>query len=355
MTNIIVETIKKESWTKNWSGNWGLLFGSLYGDIYTKGLKKLTGKYFHHNLVVFENGTSSNYLMLEELKEYCSYLVTLILNDNTKTEKWCDQVITNTDKIFSLMKNLDKRKSFSEKDYFDLQNARFIITTANFSIKKVIDYLPANLVEKNLELFSKVRVYTEPVYNETDRLLYKITNFLLKNKLSKNAISVLTKGELEKYFITGELPEQKSLDSRFMGCALFFNEKGKCHIFQGDGFKEIMSSITTKLNEREIKGMVAFRGKATGHVKIIKDPRTCDNFKEGDILVAGMTRPEYLSLMQKSAAFITDAGGLLSHAAIVAREMKKPCIVGTEVATKVLKDGDFVEVDAESGIVRILR
>ena len=67
-----------------------------------------------------------------------------------------------------------------------------------------------------------------------------------------------------------------------------------------------------------------------------------------------MTRPEYLPLMEKAAAFITDAGGVLSHAAIVAREMKKPCIIGTKIATKILKDGDLVEVDAERGTIRKL-
>ena len=67
-----------------------------------------------------------------------------------------------------------------------------------------------------------------------------------------------------------------------------------------------------------------------------------------------MTSPDFLPAMKKSAAFITDEGGITCHAAIVAREMKKPCIVGTKVATKKLKDGDFVEVDADHGIVKVL-
>ena len=59
--------------------------------------------------------------------------------------------------------------------------------------------------------------------------------------------------------------------------------------------------------------------------------------------------------MQRASAFVTDEGGITCHAAIVAREMRKPCIVGTRVATRVLKDGDIVEVDANSGIVRIIK
>ena len=58
--------------------------------------------------------------------------------------------------------------------------------------------------------------------------------------------------------------------------------------------------------------------------------------------------------MKKAAAFVTDTGGIISHAAIVSREMKKPCVVGAKIATKVLKDGMEVEVDAGKGVVRIL-
>jgi len=59
--------------------------------------------------------------------------------------------------------------------------------------------------------------------------------------------------------------------------------------------------------------------------------------------------------MEKASAFVTDAGGMLSHAAIVARELKKPCVLATENATKIIKDGDEIEVDANMGIVRILK
>ena len=58
---------------------------------------------------------------------------------------------------------------------------------------------------------------------------------------------------------------------------------------------------------------------------------------------------------EKAGAIVTDEGGLTSHAAIVSRELKIPCIVGTKIATKILKDGDIVEVDAENGIVRKIK
>lgn len=82
--------------------------------------------------------------------------------------------------------------------------------------------------------------------------------------------------------------------------------------------------------------------------------KDANNLTPGEILVSTMTQPELMKGMINAAAFITDEGGLLCHAAIIARELQKPCIIGTKIATKILEDGDLVEVDADSGIVKIL-
>ncbi|MFC1612894.1 PEP-utilizing enzyme [Patescibacteria group bacterium] len=73
------------------------------------------------------------------------------------------------------------------------------------------------------------------------------------------------------------------------------------------------------------------------------------------MLVSHMTNPGIVPAMKQAVAIITDMGGITCHAAIVSRELKKPCIIGTKIATQVLKDGDMVEVDADKGIVRILK
>lgn len=67
-----------------------------------------------------------------------------------------------------------------------------------------------------------------------------------------------------------------------------------------------------------------------------------------------MTTPDFVPAMQRAAAIVTDEGGILCHAAIIAREMRKPCVIGTKIATRVFKDGDLIEVDADKGIVRKL-
>jgi phosphohistidine swiveling domain-containing protein len=102
----------------------------------------------------------------------------------------------------------------------------------------------------------------------------------------------------------------------------------------------------------EIKGNTAFEGKVKGIVRVIVGEAHFSKFSSGEILVTSMTRPEFLPLMKKAKAIITDEGGVTCHAAIVSRELQIPCIVGTKIATKVLKDNDLIEVDAEKGIVR---
>jgi len=140
----------------------------------------------------------------------------------------------------------------------------------------------------------------------------------------------------------------------------FLADKGEINPLtreDADRFWNIYAEEKASDGVTELRGSVASKGnisKITGPIQIVLDPKDADHFREGSILVAPMTTPEYVFIMKRAAAMITDAGGLTSHAAIVSRELGKPCIVGTKIATKVLKDGDMVEVDADHGIIRLL-
>ncbi len=105
---------------------------------------------------------------------------------------------------------------------------------------------------------------------------------------------------------------------------------------------------------KELNGLSASPGHAIGRVHVCNSLDAIKTFEEGDILVAAMTRPEYLPAMKKAAAIITDEGGISCHAAIVSREMGTPCVIGTKHATKLLKDGDLVEVRANHGLIIVI-
>jgi phosphohistidine swiveling domain-containing protein len=120
-----------------------------------------------------------------------------------------------------------------------------------------------------------------------------------------------------------------------------------------DGLDPFRSVVSTR-SAGALHGAPASGGKARGRVRIPPDDPTGAAFEDGDVLVARNTDVRHLQMMQRAAAIVTEHGGILTHAAIVARELKKPCIVGVSDALTSLHDGDLVEVDADAGIVRVI-
>ena len=106
------------------------------------------------------------------------------------------------------------------------------------------------------------------------------------------------------------------------------------------------------ISRSEVKGAPASLGTAIGKVVVVYGKKDLARIDTESILVTEMTSPDYVPYMKIAKAIVTDEGGVNCHASIVARELKKPCIIGTKVATRTFKDGDMVEVDAAKGIVR---
>ena len=101
-----------------------------------------------------------------------------------------------------------------------------------------------------------------------------------------------------------------------------------------------------------VSGLGASPGRATGRVRVLRGASEGDRLETGEILVAPMTSPDWVPTLRRAAAIITNSGGMTCHAAIVSRELRKPCVVGTRTATKVLRDGEEVTVDGAAGTVR---
>lgn len=104
----------------------------------------------------------------------------------------------------------------------------------------------------------------------------------------------------------------------------------------------------------DFRGLSACRGVARGPVRILKSATEVRKLKEGDVLVAVMTRPDYIMGIKKAAAIVTNEGGVTCHAAIVSRELNIPCVIATKIATEVLHDGDIVEVNGNHGVVTVI-
>ncbi|MDP2649639.1 MAG: PEP-utilizing enzyme [bacterium] len=159
-----------------------------------------------------------------------------------------------------------------------------------------------------------------------------------------------------KDILNGKITEE-AISKRREKCFVVWKEKSrKPTILMGEETKEWEKLLTPKINKSQIvKGKCASKGKVTGKVRLLLNASENDKLKTGEVLVTFMTSPDFMSAIRKSCAIVTNLGGITSHAAIISRELGIPCIVGTKNATEILKTGDMVEVDANKGIVRIIK
>lgn len=157
-------------------------------------------------------------------------------------------------------------------------------------------------------------------------------------------------------FLDGKMQEsyKKTVRQRNKKSAWVFGREGYTLRIDSRAIKVITQILKPKSTDA-IKGFTANAGTVRGRVKVILSEMDFKKMKKGDILVTSMTRPEFMPVLRKASAFVTNEGGITCHAAIISREMNIPCIIGTKVATEVLHDGDLVEVNANSGVVKKIK
>lgn len=190
------------------------------------------------------------------------------------------------------------------------------------------------------------------------RAIYCLAKVLKKTSekfgIPEETLALFTGEELSFSALEEKTGLEKEAEKRKNGCASIDNEQGR-FCFAVKDFAAARTKLHKAHHEPDtLGGTAASLGTATGPVKVCTTLESISKVQEGDILVASMTRPEYVSAMKKAAAVITDEGGITCHAAIVSRELGIPCIIGTKNATRVLKDGWIVQVKANHGQVIIL-
>lgn len=171
-------------------------------------------------------------------------------------------------------------------------------------------------------------------------------------------ISYMLQAEIVDFLEDENLLPKKIINERKEGFVIYYTPEKRIECKTGNDVNDVLNDIGLVIFEEfseEMKGIPASPGKAKGTVVIVKGVSDLRKVKEGDIIVALTTHPDYVPAMQKASAIVTDEGGITSHAAIVSRELKLPCIVGTKYATKHLKDGDEIEIDADDGFVRKIK
>jgi len=344
----------KIRWIKHWAGHFNVGYDTLLGLHNTILLKNTFGTDLGRALYIYRNGYSFAYFKETDYQNFGKNIAKKLIKNPDLGKEWAKKFTRATDKNMTFMKSrLNKILTPYEFDKFTQLFDDY--STWHRPIKVVVDYLPPKVLNKLLPIFTKARIHAEPVYEYHEKIIRGMSKKIsAKTDYPYEYLLTLTQEEIKKYLLYLILPSKSALAARSKGLVITFN-KGKFTLQTGTSVRRLEESLAKSYEEKVLKGSVAYPGKISGTVKIIFDPFKPNDFTIGDILVTGMTRPEFLPIMKKAGGFITDAGGMLSHAAITAREFKKPCIVGTQIATKVLKDGDLIEVNANTGIIRLLK
>ncbi len=323
------------------------LFGTEYwyqGDRYE--LPKITDKLIFYNpLFVYRRGKAIDvYYDMSAPDGYDNRpLFNYFKNRPDKFKKIANQYKKECQELLKLAKSA-KPKDF--KKIFNLHLSFWPKFSVIISLGESLGEHP--ITQEAYQLRQK----TDTVEYISGNNLIKLAEQLLPDY--KEFIDFLTYREI----VNKKIPNKKELLKR-RNKYIYFDGK----LYSGLSIKdfkkinniEFFKDDRNTISKHILKGVTAMKGRVIGRVKVILELEKLNKIKKGDILVAPMTTPDYMLAMRKAAGFITDEGGLTCHAAIVAREIKKPCIIGTKIATQVLRDGDLVEVDAEEGIVKKIK
>ena len=268
----------------------------------------------------------------------------------------------------NLFGQLKERSNHFENDYNQLQNyGREVLTRKSKHYRTYMLSEESKRVAERLAGIGYLRLELHYSYDHLHYLVNKIVqNAARVFKIDESIFFYQTNNEvLQSLKNSSVASEVLSEADRRKQSYLYLIEDNKRNLYSALEADNIFNSLMPVQNfsaVKELRGQGAYRGQLKGVVRVFtftgESPelqQQMHDFKDGEVLVASQTSPILMPAILKAAAIITDEGGITAHAAIVARELKKPCIVGTKIATKALKTGDVVEIDANKGVVKILK
>ncbi len=195
-----------------------------------------------------------------------------------------------------------------------------------------------------IEMQSKANFFVRPLFQAIAK----------QHRLALSEVCALSPDEIRGLILGSQAINTQTLNERMKSYVLV-TEGGISSLTYGSSGRTValeMVGEREKSIDKQVTGMSAYKGKVSGKVRVLISKKDISLFKSGEILVTTMTSPEFVPAMRKASAIVTNEGGVLCHAAIMAREFKIPCVIGTADATTVFKNGDLVEVDGDAGIVR---
>jgi phosphohistidine swiveling domain-containing protein len=305
-------------------------------------------------LAVYEKGMATQYVMEDDYNSKIKSLEEDLNNIGFYSiiKKW-DDVFDN---LLLTQNNLLKSLTCSDWEVFMgfyKESRAIILYTHNLAKLLKSNNCDQSQIEILQKYYDSAELKSSGSWKKLSPFFDKIKN---DNSLGDEIYSY-TEEEFSNLLSGGIKINKVDIDSREEITVLLLKDY-KYEIFFGDEAKKVVKLLNiddTILQNSKIVGSVAYKGVVTGKVVVVTLKEHYKKILEGDVLVTTMTDPSMVTFLPKISAIVTDEGGILCHASIISRELKKPCIIGTKDATKILKDGDMVEVDAENGIVRIIK
>lgn len=224
--------------------------------------------------------------------------------------------------------------------------------------KALVKTLPPS-AQQFLRMFEVLAVLHDRRKEVQMKMLYAMlllgNEIMKRRRLPRETILTMTPEEIIALADTGRV-SKINIEERKTYYWCFATQK-KAEIVGGARARRLLEkSGMYTVNEQHstvVQGIVASRGKIIGSARVGFEPKElARDMKHGDVLITGMTSPDYVPAMRKASAVITDDGGITCHAAIVSRELGIPCIIGTKVATQFFKTGDLLEVNANHGWIK---
>lgn len=315
---------------------------------YSKLLERAIGTGFKHQLYYFTGNSCIYYRSATEMDKVLHILADIADQDPDKLR-------------FFVAKEKDMQEKYRQlgniKNHKDLFAAYDEIFLYNTIIPYLVMGAEKYMQKDNRELceaFGKIREtsFYQLMLNEHIRPRY-FDEVVKKLDISKEEAESLSMLEVYKIIDGQDINvDKQEIAKRQKPHYVYWDDEQKDVLFY---FGEIDNLKQSNYSDvKEFKGTPTHPGKIKAKVSIINLVEEMDKFEEGDVLVTINSNPALMPVIKKASAIVSDEGGMNCHASIVSREFKIPGIVGTKMATKVLKDGDVVEVDAEQGIVRKL-
>jgi phosphohistidine swiveling domain-containing protein len=319
-----------------------LLTSSVFGQTHLTVLKKLTGINFKITFWFVRNdGQVAWYRSGNEYNLLIERTGKKALRDQEFVKKSTNTLIRYSDQINSFIRKNKKLPALAAnwKSFFELYRDFF-------AYHQIVYWSSEHLTKLNKAKAAKIVKILNHAYKYNEQVIPNVEKYFMKLGIGHLVYDEISSAIVKKRI---KVPKNRSI--------LFF--KNDIFILPYKKAAEIDRAIRDNyqkyLNKfRQIKGLavsgtgVVVKGKA----RVITDLSKLKNARPGDILITTQTRPQYNAAIRRTRAIVTDEGGLLCHASMLAREFGIPCVVGTKIATQVLKDGDLVEVDAQKGIVK---